>query len=192
VKANRKDDWKRAIFRSRPGMTDGCRVLLLRLLEDMNHKGIVSIPRSKLAAELGVAPARISERIALARDLGFLDVVRRARPKVTAVYQATIPKQSRGTESVPLPPIGEVRSPFPLRGTPAVPLKGGSEVQIPGTQVGNAPREPERTPTGRPRNVGNDEGLRDDPARYGLTVCDCHGFTDCVSLATAHTREETA
>jgi hypothetical protein len=173
-------------------MTDGCRVLLLRLLDDMNGRGIVSVPRSKLADELGVAPARISERVALARSLGFLDLVRRARPRVTAVYQATIPAAPevrlaylRGTDS-------EVRPPVPPRGTDSVPLRGGSEVQIPGTQVGNGQRDAERTPQGHHRDVGNDEKTEDNSARYGLTVCDCHGVTDCASLDVSQIDEETA
>jgi hypothetical protein len=83
-------------------MTDGCRVLLLRLLDDMTANGIVSIPRSKLAADLGVAPARVSERIKLAKSLGLLVDVRRARPKVTAVYQATLPRAIALTPEVRL------------------------------------------------------------------------------------------
>ena len=126
---DRRPKFRRAVYARRPGMTDGCRVLLLRLLDDMNSKGIVSVPRSRLATELGVPPARVSERIRLARQLGFLDTVRRARPRVTAVYAATIP------------PDWEVRISTPLRGTDAVPLNPPSEVQIDPTQVGNAERE---------------------------------------------------
>jgi hypothetical protein len=72
-------------------MTNGCRIVLLYLAEHMNAKGIVSTPRSTLAEGLGVAPARITEAIQLGRQLGFLDIVRRARPGVTATYQALIP-----------------------------------------------------------------------------------------------------
>jgi hypothetical protein len=117
-------------------MTDGCRVLLLRLLEDMTANGIVSIPRSKLAAELGVAPARITERIKLAKSLGLLVDVRRARPKVTAVYQATLPGAIalRGTPAVPLDESSEVRPPVTVAGTESVPLNGGSEVRMYPTQ----------------------------------------------------------
>jgi hypothetical protein len=169
-RADRLDRWRRAVFTARPGMTSGCRVLLLRLLEDMNRDGIVSVPRSKLAAELGVAPARITERVKLARALGFLDVVRRARPKVTAVYQATIPACS------------EVRPPVPLSGPDSVPLKGGSEIQMYPTQVGTTPRESERLPGDHGPDVRSYEGHLDTPSRYGLTACDCHGFTDCATL----------
>jgi hypothetical protein len=100
---DRRPDFKRAVFAGR--MPDSVKVLLLRLLEDMNHKLIVSVPRSKLAKDLGVPLPRISERAKVARDLGYLSQVRRGRPGVTAVYQGTTP--NRGTESVPL----EVRPP---------------------------------------------------------------------------------
>lgn len=85
--------WRRAILEPRSGMTDPCRVLLLYLAESehMRQSGVVSVPRSTVAKDLGIAPARVSERIALARRLKFLDVVRRGRPGVTAVYQALIP-----------------------------------------------------------------------------------------------------
>ena len=119
---NRRPRWRRAVYESRPGMTDGCRVVLLRLLDSMDAAGHVSVPRSRLAVDLGVAPARISERIKLARSLGYLDVVRRPRPKVTAVYSATIP------------PPSEVRPPVTIRGTESVPLNGGSEVRMYPTQ----------------------------------------------------------
>lgn len=135
---DRRARWKRAVYAHRPRMTDGCRVLLLRLLDDMNVNGVVSVPRSQLAADFGVPPARVSERIKLARQLGYLDMVRRARPKVTAVYQATIPTPpqtpARGTDPVPHQHKSEVRIPVSVRGTDAVPLSKGSEVQIDPTQ----------------------------------------------------------
>ncbi len=83
--------WRGAIYIKRPEMTNGCRVLLLRLSDDMGATGKVSIPRTRLAAELGVAPARITEQMKLAKRLGFIDTVRRARPGTTAVYAATVP-----------------------------------------------------------------------------------------------------
>ncbi|MFF0268659.1 hypothetical protein [Kribbella sp. NPDC004536] len=149
------------MYAKRPGMTDGCRVLLLRLLDDMGPDGIVSIPRSKLAAELGVAPPRISERVKLARALGFLDIVRRARPKVTAVYQATIPSPARGTESVPQTwndgYLSEVRPAVPVTGTESVPLSTVSEVRMYPTQVvGTLAAEPGTSPRGEKRSDKGD------------------------------------
>jgi hypothetical protein len=98
-------------------MTDGARVLLLRLLDDMDAQGHVSVPRSKLAADLGVAPARVSERIKLARALGLLDVVSQPRPQAAAVYAATIPRQIQGYASR----TSEVRQPVSVGGTDSVP-----------------------------------------------------------------------
>lgn len=108
---DRRPRFRAAVYAGRAGMTDGCRVLLLHLADSMDSNGFVSIPRTKLATRLGVAPARISERIKLARALGFLDIAEPARPRWTAVYQATIPDgwevrppvTVTGTESVPLP-----------------------------------------------------------------------------------------
>lgn len=130
--ADRRREFRRAVFIGR--MPDSVKVLLLRLLEDMDAKLIVSVPRNRLAADLGVPPARISERVAKARELGYLSQVRRGRPGVTAVYQG---HSRRGTESVPL----EVRHPVPSGGTESVPLSGGLEVRPDHTQVGNGHRE---------------------------------------------------
>jgi hypothetical protein len=154
-------------------MTDGCRVLLLRLADGMNADGIVSIPRSRLAADLGVAPARVSERIKLARSLGFLDLVRRARPKVTAVYQATIPPAARGTGSVPLASDSEVRPPVTVRGTDAVPLDGGPEVRMYPTQVlvqaqhgSGPPTSAEPATSAVTRKTDDREAAVDQPRRW--------------------------
>ena len=90
--ADRRPHWRRAVYAKREGMTNGCRVLLLRLSDDMNAHGKVSIPRTRLAAEFGVAPARITEQIKLARSLGFLDIVRRARPKSPPPARPSFPR----------------------------------------------------------------------------------------------------
>jgi DNA-binding transcriptional ArsR family regulator len=143
--------FKRAVFVGR--MPDSVKVLLLRLLEDMDAKLIVSVPRSKLAEDLGVPMARISERIKVARELGYLDQVRRGRPGVTAVYQGL-----RGTGSVPRT---EVRPPVPQLGTGSVPQSGGLEVRPDHTQVG----------TGRSERTGPFEllhrrGIEEEPCRW--------------------------
>lgn len=92
--------FRQNVYGKRDGLTAGCRVLLLRLSDDMDAKCIVSIPRSALAAEFGVAPARITEWVTLGRELGFLSVVKRARPGTTAVYQGLCP-QSGVRQDVP-------------------------------------------------------------------------------------------
>ena len=125
--------WKRAVYARHPGFTlpdgtgvaplsDATRVLLLRLLEDMDSGGYVSVPRSRLAEEFGVPPARITERVKLARQHGFLYPVRAARlGRSCAVYQAVFPSR-RGTSGVPLADAVEVRPPVPLIGTSDVPV----------------------------------------------------------------------
>jgi hypothetical protein len=119
---DRRPRFRDAVYAGRPGMTDGCRVLLLRLADSMDADGYVSIPRTRLAAQLGVAPARISERIKLARSLGFLDIAEAPRPRFTAKYQGMIPDAVRGTESVPLNDGSEVQPPVSVTGTESVPL----------------------------------------------------------------------
>ncbi len=120
---DRRTRWRKAVYAPRDGMTHGCRVLLLRLADDMNHNGIVSIPRSRLAEEFGCDPSRVTEWVSLAKRLGFLDTVRRGRPHVTAVYQATIPPSEVRNQYLKDEGL-EVRNPH---------LKdGGLEVRKPG------------------------------------------------------------
>lgn len=92
-------------------MTNGARVVLLRMLRDMNDVGIVSIPRDTLAADLGVAPQRISENIAVAVKCGLLTRVKRGQPGTTAVYQAVLPGPGMGTPQRTHIPGIEVRKP---------------------------------------------------------------------------------
>lgn len=88
--------FRRSVY-AHPEISAGCKLLLIRLSDSMNANAIVSVPRSTLAADLSVAPARISEWVKQAKAEGFLSVVRRARPGVTATYQGLVV----GTESVP-------------------------------------------------------------------------------------------
>lgn len=178
IRGDRRPAWEKAVYAHRPGMTDGTRVLLLRLLKDMGADGVVSVPRSKLAAELGIAPPRISERIKMARALGYLDVVRRARPRVTAVYQGTIPDPIRGTSTrselegrEEIPHVSERTSPVPnerygtrtsevrqtvsVRGTESVPPRALPEVRMYPTQVVVGPEDdsqPAVAPLGEERS----------------------------------------
>ncbi len=79
--------FRKGVYANRKRITPGCQVLLLRLADSMDAKGIVSIPRSKLAEEFDCPPVRITEWINQAKAAGFIDTVRRGRPGVTAVYQ---------------------------------------------------------------------------------------------------------
>lgn len=89
--------FRRGVYQHRE-ISLGCKLLLIRLSDSMSSAAKVSVPRSTLAADLSVAPARISEWVKQAKDAGFLSTVRRARPGVTAVYQGLFV----GAESVPL------------------------------------------------------------------------------------------
>lgn len=155
--------FRRAVFVGR--MPDSVKVLLLRLLEDMDSKLIVSVPRSRLAADLGVPMPRISERVKVARDLGYLDQVRRGRPGVTAVYQGL-----RGTGSVPR---AEVRHPVPSRGTESVPLSTGLEVRPDHTQVGTG-RSERTDPLDAGTQRGSEERSVERGARFPMTGCRWH------------------
>lgn len=90
--------WRKAVYETRDDMTNGCRVLLLRLSDDMDANRVVSVPRSTLAEDLGVAPARITEGIKKARGMGFLDIVQRGRPGITATYKGTFPDATKSIE----------------------------------------------------------------------------------------------
>jgi hypothetical protein len=109
--------FRRGVYAARDSITPGCQVLLLRLSDDMNANAIVSIPRSKLVEEFGCAPARVTEWINQAREAGFLSIVRRARPHVTAVYQGLIvtPEVREGVPQL------EVRKPGPIEVREGVP-----------------------------------------------------------------------
>ncbi len=148
--------FRAAVYPRREGLTDGCRVLLLRLSDRMDAKAIVSIPRSKLADELGVAPARITEWIRQAKDLGALSTVRRGRPGVTAVYQGLVlppvGTRRRTTEVRDGVPSPEVRETGPCKVRDGVPQNGATwyaravpqvvaGAQRPGSPVPDVPNE---------------------------------------------------
>lgn len=129
--------FRRGVYAARRHVTPGCLLLLLRLSDDMAANCIVSVPRSTLAEELDAPPSRITEWIAEARAAGYLDVVRRARPTVTAVYQGLYvdskryaPAYLRGTPQVS---SEEVR--------PGVPQNRGHEVRPAPTPRGTGPAQ---------------------------------------------------
>lgn len=105
--------FRKGIYLNHGNATPAVQVLLLRLSEDMSANAIVSIPRSRLAEEFGCDPARITERMNAARKAGYLDIVRRARPHVTAVYQGLYVDRPGVRSTAPHSPDPEVRSQAP-------------------------------------------------------------------------------
>lgn len=175
---DRRLRFRSAVYAPRSQMTNGCRVLLLRLADDMNRNGVVSIPRAKLAAEFGVAPARITENIALAKGLGFLGTVRRGRPGVTAVYQGQIPAPEV-RQGVPSDMVRKPGGDFVRQG---VPQSEATWYATGGSQVGNAHTEAKAPagvwPPNEKQQLGEGDGR--DGAHAHLTCrhrpdedCDC-------------------
>jgi hypothetical protein len=86
-----RDAWRREVLRS-GRISDSVRVLLLVLADNIRGKDRISLPRNEIAKTLGRSPQRITERIHLACEAGFLDRVSSGKPGRTAVYQALIPR----------------------------------------------------------------------------------------------------
>ena len=150
--------FRRGVYANRGQISAGCQVLLLRLSDDMDGKCVVSVPRSQLAVDMACPPARITEWIQQAKDAGFLSVVRRARPKVTAVYQGLYVNPLEVRPAVPLEdPIQGYGNPDPTEVRPAVPLSGVQRYAQQGSQV--VVREPhvDGVSTDRLEQRGNDE-----------------------------------
>lgn len=167
--------FRQAVYADRAGMTNGCRLLLLRLSDDMDAKGYVSVPRSALADHLGVAPARITEWIKAATSLGFLDRVRRGRPGVTAVYAAKVP--ALGTPGrTPL----EVRESRPRGVRPGVPLSGPQRYATAVPQEGEQTEGIETAGTSRTPRRGSEDQDEGMDAASRPTACEAHGWADCL------------
>lgn len=163
--------FRQGVYGGRDLISAGCQVLLLRLADGMDHKCIVSIPRSQLADEFAVPPPRISEWIGQARNAGYLDQVRRGRPGLTAVYQGlyVVPAKVR-----PRVPVSEdlslakgYGSPDQVGVRPGVPSGTGLEVRPRHTQVGSGSGELGDHLHSTPRNHA--EGACIPPAAHTLT-----------------------
>lgn len=80
--------FRRSVYAVRgKAVTAGCQLLMLRLSDSMDTKLYVSVPHTKLAADLAAPEPRISEWIREAVDKGILSRVERGRPGVTSRYQ---------------------------------------------------------------------------------------------------------
>lgn len=81
--------WRDRVIQSKR-IDNATRVLLLVMYDDMNERGYVSVPRSRLAERLQVHPSRITERIKRAKEARLLDSIVVGRPGMTAVYAAVL------------------------------------------------------------------------------------------------------
>lgn len=161
------EEWRRVVFRSHR-LKGNVQVLLLLMAEYMRSDRHVSVPRSELAARLGIHEQRVADRIKVARDRGFLGIVSRGYREHTAEYQGTFPN----------PEAESVRS-SSTQETPRTRMQSTIDC-VPDGEF--ATTRADLSLSGTDRHVGNDEEPEDRPSACGLTVCDCHGFTDCASL----------
>lgn len=167
--------WRRRVYGART-ITDKVKVYLLFLADHMGLDRKVKIPRDQVAEALGVSVRRIDERNTAAIRAGLLTKVSRGQKGAFAVYQATVPTPFSATKSSALMRDGSQRPETQFSATP-----GGRTYVTEGDTDLAVDRDR--------RDVSIDGKHLDRPAAYGLTVCECHGFTDCVTL---HNREETA
>ena len=152
--------FRKAVYAANDDMTNGCRVMLLRLSDEMDAKCIVSVPRSRLAADLGVAPARITEWVSKAKALGFLDTVRRGRPGVTAVYQGL---RGHATDSLGTPQSTNERYARAdhVEVRPDVPTTDPTWYALGGSQVEDASSNGTAATTGEPNDSSEEEYVMD-------------------------------
>ena len=78
-------------------VSDGTKLLLVLLAEDMREDGYVSVPRDELARRLGRHPGKVSARLKEAVEARLLDRVVPGHKGTTAVYRALLPN----AQSVP-------------------------------------------------------------------------------------------
>lgn len=92
-------EWEVRVFRT-TAVPDSVRVLLLYLAKharpDRYSGLIVSVPRRKIAADLGRSERNVDKRFKQAREAGFLTSIRRGFEGQTAEYGLTFP----GAESL--------------------------------------------------------------------------------------------
>lgn len=126
--------FRKGVYLNHANVTPAVQVLLLRLSEDMSANAIVSIPRSRLAEEFNCDPSRITERMNQARQAGYLDIVRRARQHVTAVYQGLYVDRPEVRYTAPLTANPGVRSHAPDGVRSGAPLVDAQGCALPHTQ----------------------------------------------------------
>lgn len=163
------------VYAARGGaLTPGCQLLLLRLSDDMDARGYVSVPRSVLVEDLAAPPPRITEWLKEAVEGRFLDRVRRGQPGVTAVYQGLVRTPAEVRPGVPSQRYAtadhaEVR--------PGVPVTASQRYAQHHPQEEETSRTSESTGTGRQfsgSQRGSNEKVEDHQARVSLAVCAFH------------------
>lgn len=108
------EDWRREVFRTQSkDMTAATKVLCLYLADHARASDLrISVPRERIADDLGVHKARVAERLARAVEGGFLTSMSKGYLGHTAVYRATFPEviesrpcvQQSGTHMDTAPP----------------------------------------------------------------------------------------
>lgn len=86
------EDWRRQVYRATV-VGGRVQVLLLLMADHMRADRKVSIPRARLAAYLDITERRVSERIKVAIEHGYLDKVGGGYRGRTAEYQALFPAE---------------------------------------------------------------------------------------------------
>lgn len=97
MKRRTVDDWRRAVYKAR--VSGNVQVLLLKMADHMRDNRRVSVPRERLADELGIHPQRVAERIKTAVDTGWLSKISGGYRGLTATYEGLFPGDCVPTSS---------------------------------------------------------------------------------------------
>lgn len=107
------EQWRRVVIRS-PRISDAVRVYLLVLADHMRADRTVSVPRARIAEQMGRHPQRIAERTRAAHDAGFLDTVSPGYKGHTAVYQGLFPEAEEAPKRTDLQYPKELLERYPI------------------------------------------------------------------------------
>jgi hypothetical protein len=97
-----RDRWLPHVLNGHTGAGYGCRLMLTVMYFRMTEKGYVSVPRTELAAILGVHPRYITRWTREAIDAGLLQKVGGGYHGRTAEYAAVIPCRKVDRNGPPL------------------------------------------------------------------------------------------
>jgi hypothetical protein len=172
-------------------VTNGCRLLLLRLSDDMNANAITQVSRTALAQHLGVAPARVTEWVRVAHRFGLLDTVRRGQPGITAVYQGLVPPPGLVLPGVPSTRYARADQAVVLPGVPPSPP---AWYALGTTPEGTRPADSGTVSESPRARRSSGEETEDQPTVVKLPVCQWHGHARCPEDCANHpdNREATA